>query len=120
MTIEGVRARRNSTIDLRYSDWHRTLPRHCYCTDLDFIEFRNGRIVAFIEAKLHKDRMTDFQEKVFRELEERSGIPCYLVRYNEELTNFQVTRIKDYFVLGEFSESDYREWLSSLGTGGNF
>ena len=109
MTSEGVRARRNSTVDLRYSDWHRTLPRHCYCTDLDFIEFRDGRIVAFIEAKLHKDRMTDFQEKVFRELEERSGIPCYLVRYNEELTNFQVTRIKDYFVLGEFSESDYRE-----------
>jgi len=102
--------------DLRYSQWHRNkLSSDCYCSDLDWIEWRSGKgIVAFIEAKLNRDRVTDFQRKIFLELEERSGIPFYVVRYNKDLTEFMVMRLNDNFT-DVFNEAEYIEWISNLG-----
>jgi len=111
-----VRQERTFERDLRYSQWHRNkLPAKCCCTDLDWIEYRYGKgIVAFIEAKLNKDRVTNFQRDVFQELERLTGVPFYVVRYNEELTEFMVMRLSDNFT-EVFDEAEYIEWMSNLG-----
>jgi len=110
-----VRQERTFTRDLRYSQWHRNrLPAKCCCTDLDWIEYRYGEgIVAFIEAKLNNGRVTEFQRTVFLELEQLTGVPFYVVRYNEELTEFMVMRLNDNFT-DVFDEAEYIEWISNL------
>lgn len=111
-----VRPEHTFNRDLRYSQWHRNrLPSDCYCSDLDWIEWRNGRgIVAFIETKANKGRVSDFQRKIFLELEERLGIPFFVVHYNDDLTEFMVMRLSDNFT-DVFDEAGYIAWLSNLG-----
>jgi len=120
MTV-GVKPRRHDEVDKRYSDWHRArLPHNCYCTDLDYIEWRYEKgkgIVAFIEAKLNNDHVTEFQRDVFQELERLTGVPFFVVRYNEELTEFMVMRLSDNFT-EVFNETEYIAWVSNLGEEG--
>jgi hypothetical protein len=113
--MSGVRPERNYIRDLSYSIWHRTrVPAHCYCTDLDWIEWRADRgIVAFIESKIGTDRVTKFQREVFTELSEKTGIPFYVVRHNRELTEFMVMRLSDNFTW-QFNELEYINWLEAL------
>jgi hypothetical protein len=105
--ITGVR-------DLRYSLWHRTIGPEVYATDLDFIEWRNGRgVVALIEAKQGRGRLSDFQRKVFCELSQRAKIPFYVVRYDETMTRFTVMRLPDNYA-DELSKEEYVDWLKKL------
>ena len=79
--------------DLAYSQWHRTLPDHCYMIDIDSIEWRaNGGVKALIEtakqvALVYKKK---FQLKVLKELAQKIGAKAFLVLYSEELTCFEV------------------------------
>ena len=98
--------------DLRYNNWHRTaLPNWCYCTDVDFLEVRyvNGemKIVAIIETKSGYSRLSDFQESVFEQLSKQSGIPWYVVRHNESMTDFEVNGKR-------MNEGEYITWIKSL------
>lgn len=99
--------------DLRYSGWHREkLPTWCYCTDLDFIEVRGNpdgsiRIVAFIEVKGQTGFLTGFQKKVFDELTKISGVPYYVVKHNDDMTEFVVDETK-------MTEEEYIEWIKKL------
>ena len=63
--------------------------------DIDSVEWREGRgIVAFIEtADIHSTYDRSWQFEVLRELSERTGIPAYFVRHDQECTVFLVRRI---------------------------
>jgi len=97
---------------MTYNDWHRNaLPSWCYCTDVDFLEVRyvNGemKIVAIIETKSGFSRLSDFQESVFEQLSKQSGIPWFLVRHNEAMTDFEVNG-------KQMNEGEYIAWIKSL------
>lgn len=110
--------------DLTYSRWHRTLPNYCYMVDLDAIEWRIERgIVAFIElaksqAIVYKKK---FQLKVIQELAKKSGVPAFLVLYNDELSLFEVY---DLLSAPEWSScnkkvlnrDEYSSFIKNLGT----
>lgn len=88
------------------------MPSDCYCTDLDFIEVRGRpdgklRIAAFIEVKSQTSYLSEFQEKVFGLLKKITGVPFYLVNYNQDLTEFEVDGRK-------MTEKEYVEWMKGL------
>ena len=101
---------------LEYSQWHRRhAPSWCYCTDLDFIEWRSGRgIVAVMEVKRGGACLTGFQLKVLKELSEKLGVPAYLIRHNEDLTEFRVEQLHPEHWTRTMNSHQYREFLASL------
>ena len=110
-----VREERHNRRDLRYSKWHRdNLPNYCYATDLDWIEWRPDKgIVAFVETKIGWDTpITSFQEKVFAELEEKSGVPVFVVNHTEKLDQFKVSRRGRVLRLDEV---EFIEFMKQLG-----
>lgn len=89
-----------------YSRWHRkALPKECYMTDGDWFEQRviGGELksVAYIEtiqvssiAEADKDyALWPSKKSLTSEIEERMGIPAYVVWHNPECTDFLVLRI---------------------------
>jgi len=101
---------------LEYSKFHREhLPRWCYMTDIDAVEWREGRgIVALIEtADIRSKCDRDWQLRVLKELSRRSGIPAYFVRHDRECTIFVVERLDGpgYWVM---NREEYKRFLREL------
>ena len=74
--------------DRGYLNWHRTLARGCYATDIDLVEARyvDGQPVPALltETKLGRERITRFQAGVLRALaapRERE-LPAVTVHYD--------------------------------------
>ncbi|MCK5023410.1 MAG: hypothetical protein KAS04_04520 [Candidatus Aenigmarchaeota archaeon] len=65
------------------------------------------KIVAIIEVKSGYSRLTDFQESVFEQLSKQSGIPWYIVRYNHDMSDFEVNG-------RQMNEGEYVAWIKSL------
>lgn len=93
-----------------YSAWHRkALPRWCYMTDGDWFEQRSreGKLksVAYIETiqlsqveeahKHHAVWASKAKGGLTAEIEERMGVPAYVVWHNPECTDFLVLRIME-------------------------
>lgn len=94
-----VNEERHNSRDLRYSNWHRTLPNFCYAIDFDFVEWRKDRgIVAVLETALRDEKQTlcqqletkKFEIKVLGELSIQTNWKIYIVFHNEQLTTFWI------------------------------
>lgn len=77
---------RTALRSLEFSDYHRKqLPHYCYCSDIDYVEFRTDRgPVALIETKFNEAPLTPFQFEVYRNLGNAANLPSFLVRYRFE------------------------------------
>jgi hypothetical protein len=94
----NIHANQGHGHDEKYSEWRRsTLPdlvkrRDCYCTDIDWLEWRKGKPVAIIECKRAMSKQTGktaiqnlktltngFQIEVLVTCGHKIGIPVYLV-----------------------------------------
>lgn len=114
--------------DIKYSKWRRyNLPRNCYCTDIDFLEWRNGKPKALIETRRaignlktledvikHFIKLNNgFQFEVYAHLSFKLDIPAYVVAiadsepYNDNYNNslFLVYELvipkTNYFIFSE-------------------
>ena len=115
-----VKPERHNNRDLRYSKWHREkLPGFCYATDLDWIEWRPDKgIVAFIEAKIGiSTPISKFQISVFEELEEKTGVPFFIVNHTEDMDLFKVTRKGR---VERLDEAAFIEFMKQLGIRDDF
>ena len=112
--------------DLRYSNWHRTLPDFCYCIDFDFVEWRSGRgIVAIIEVAVRDTNQSlanqldrkQFEAKILYEAARKLNVNAYIVFYNESLSAFWIFipyedgRTSLLKVIGE---QEYEEFIKNL------
>ena len=90
-----------------YSQWHRTLPKWCMMTDGDWFEQRwiNGKItsVAYIETiqigSVENANVEypvwEHKERLCREIEEKMGIPVFVVWHTPDCKDFMVLRITE-------------------------
>lgn len=102
--------------DLTYSAWHRTLSAKCYGMDLDFLEFRNGKIKAVFELKHWRNsEMSDFEKKIIMQVATALKVPAILVKYNFDIEpyQFKLTHLQSGKTK-TMSEFEYREWLENL------
>lgn len=120
-----VREERFNSRDLRYSNWHRTLPDFCYMIDLDCVEWRSNRgIVAFIETALRDPNQTmsdqldnkSFEVKVLHELFNRTDIPTFIVFYSDDLNTFWIFSVDDGKTvwLKTVEKTEYEKWIQTL------
>ncbi|MCX6028306.1 MAG: hypothetical protein NT169_03260 [Chloroflexi bacterium] len=85
LTPTGAKAHQRSDTEWRsqpYSDWHRTLPRWFWMTDVDFIEWRlrNGKLTAVAVM----DFRTDCSEFWVYNLSDRTGWKHFPAQAMEE------------------------------------
>jgi len=90
----GIRIDVRGKRDLAVSEWHRAnLPRWCYVTDVDFLEYRfeKGEIVlkAILEVKeWHVVQPKYIEEnanfKAIRKLCESSSMPLFVIWYDKD------------------------------------
>ena len=111
--------------DLKYSLWHRVSSGHlsdrCKCINIDFLEIRDDKPVAFIEVAETKLKLEEYpfkykyyHAKILSKLTQMSGIPSYIVIHNEDLKRFKV-----YFSLPTdaciiLSDNQYARWVENL------
>ena len=73
-----------------YSLWHRTLKDGTYCTNVDWIEYRRGKIVAILEEKTFGYEISNWQKQIMLDLAKglsllyKREIPVYAVYHNLE------------------------------------
>jgi len=111
--------------DLKYSLWHRVSSGHlsdrCKCINIDFLEIRDDKPVAFIEIaetrlplEVYPFRYKFYHAKTLSKLTQMSRIPSYIVIHNEDLKRFKVyfSLPTDKFII--MSDTQYASWLESL------
>ena len=109
-----------------YSVWHYTLDYNCLCRDIDYTEFRNEEIVAFIETtgKLNSldhlrnslpaiQNRLDLQIRIMRNLSTEFNVPSFIVIHLADLSFFQVYDL-DWNIVLEADQDEYTNWLSNL------
>lgn len=119
-----------------YSSWRRTIGHGCYCSDVDWIEWRlvRGKMVpvALIETTFYDDipawrpklpayraaalsrLKRDGQYHFIMHVAARLEIPAYFVLVRKDLAWFIACRLRDE-VWGEMNEEQYRAWVMGLG-----
>ena len=105
---------------LDYSLWHRKLPSYCKAWNIDFVEVRNGRIVAFMEVAetIYPLELVDLKFKLGHKwlldtLTKLTTIPSYIMFHNPNLTQFKVFNLfKGDVKL--YDEKEYRNFLLAL------
>lgn len=109
-----------------YSVWHYKLDYNCQCRDIDYTEFRDGKIAAFIETtgKLSnlghlqnslpqiKQRL-NLQIKIMSQLSQQFDAPAYIVVHLTDLSYFEVYDLSWNSVL-KGNQAQYSNWLASL------
>lgn len=111
--------------DLKYSLWHRVSSGHlsdsCKCINIDFLEIRNNKPVAFFEIaetrlplEEYPFRYKYYHAKILSSLTKISGIPGYIVIHNSDLKRFKVycELPRDTSVI--LSEQQYVSFLENL------
>jgi len=113
--------------DESYNLWHRTIGDTYYMIDIDSVEWRSQKgIVAFIETALYdvskgyyiSELLTrkEMEILILNELQERAGIPSFLVLHTPNLTTFWVFKIQNAKprFWQTFSQPDYANFIRSL------
>lgn len=109
-----------------YSNWHYTLDYNCLCRDIDYTEFRDGRLSAFIETtgklnsfnhlknslQLIKQRL-DLQIRILNILSKAFEVPSFIVIHLTDLSYFEVYDVSWNMVISG-NQSDYASWLAQL------
>jgi len=116
----GIRIDVRGKRDLAFNDWHRdNLPRWCYVTDVDFLEYRfkKGEIVlkAMLEIKewhvVHPKYIEENANfKAVKKLCELSGLPLFVIWYKKDEKG-NIVRFRLWNVFDEEKE-DAREMAS--------
>ncbi|WP_182037016.1 hypothetical protein [Vibrio diabolicus] len=109
-----------------YSVWHYKLDYNCLCRDIDYTEFRNGQISAFIETtgKLNSlqhlrnsfsaiQARLDLQRRIMSNLSNRFNTPSFIVLHLSDLSYFEVYDLEWNLIL-EANQQDYSQWLRDL------
>jgi len=111
--------------DLKYSLWHRVSSGHlsdrCKAINIDFLEIRDGKPVAFIEIaetklplEAYPFRYKYYHAKILSTLKKMSGIPGYIVIHNDDLKRFKVYFSLPYDNSIIMSDIEYARWLESM------
>jgi len=111
--------------DLKYSQWHRypNLGKRCYAINIDYVEVRNGKIVAFMEIAETStplsqvswwfiDKWKAFHQKVLMELYDKTGVEPFIVVHNATLSQFKVFCLS-WKEERLFSEEEFKTFLET-------
>jgi len=109
--------------ELKYHFWHYNLGPYCFCTDIDFVEYRsfhgNLEIVALFEVKAALSATDSCrlsaQKQILAEISEKLKTPLYVVTFSEDLKQFKVERLDlpEYPVF--MDEEQYVNFVRNLG-----
>jgi hypothetical protein len=117
-TYSGAKAYQRSDTENRlkaYSDWHRTLDRKLYTTDVDFIEWRfvNGILTPvgimevtrvdkgknvddkYLNEIIQRFEQRDMQAKAIRKVAACLNTKAYIVLFREDCSEFWIYFITD-------------------------
>ena len=91
--------------------------RRCCASDVDLVELRNGKVVAFTDVKLNgKDGLTYYEKILYHELATKIA-PVFLVYINKNATEFEVKSYPDDTLIGKYlsREHYFKEFIEKLG-----
>lgn len=134
MPLREITARRPTN----FSWWHRRLPAWCCQADIDVVEVRNGRVVAFLETieiakenfksagewirddpwlhSLHPKEeyaLWDTKKVVLNFLVGTTRVPIYIIYHTPDMSQMHILnfRTKQFLV---YSEEDFSAWIQLL------
>lgn len=109
-----------------YSLWHYRLDHNCQCRDIDFTEFRDGKVRAFIEATGNLKNVShlnnslpkikkrlNVQIKMMSTLSKNFNVPSFIVIHLTDLSFFKVYDL-DWNIILEADQAQYIQWLTDL------
>lgn len=117
-----------------YSDWHRTLSKGLYMTDVDFVEwrFRNGDLVAvgvmevtrvddgkevgdgYLNAIINRFEQRDLQARVARKVAEALDTKAYIILFRQDCTEFWVYNLSDRAGWDYYDSDGMHNFLKAL------
>lgn len=105
---------------LKYSLWHRKLPSFCKAWNIDFVEVRNGKIVAFMEISETNYPLDKVDLKfkkghywLLSKLSQMTNIPSFIIFHNSELSKFKIYDLVNK-KCSTMTEEEYKKWLCNL------
>ena len=109
--------------ELKYHFWHYKLGPYCFCTDVDFVEYRslygNLEIVALFEVKTALSATDSYrlsvQKQILAEISEKLKTPFYNVTFSEDLKQFKVERLDSPEYPVFMDEEKYIDFVRNLG-----
>ncbi len=137
LTPTGAKAHQRTDTEWRsqpYSDWHRTLPRWMWMTDVDFIEWRlrDGKLTAvavievtrvdvgravgpgYLDAIIRRFEERDLQASAARKVAEALGTKAYIVLFRTDCSEFWVYNLSDRHGWKHFPAQEMEEFLAGL------
>jgi len=108
--------------ELKYHFWHYKLGPYCFCTDVDFVEYRsiygNLEVVALFEIKTELSATDSYrlsaQKQILAEISEKLETPLYIVTFSEDLKQFKVERLDSPEYPVFMDEEQYMSFLRNL------
>ncbi len=118
-----------------YSDWHRTLDKSLFMTDVDFIEWRfiNNELTAvgvmevtrvdinkevnqvYLDNIIHRFEVRDFQAKTARLVAEKLGTKAYIILFREDCSEFWTYNLTDKQGWRHYNPEQFEIALRRLG-----
>lgn len=122
---------KKETIGIRpenYSIWHRSLGAEYPALDIDFVEFRKGKIVAFfgvtgilkdeshiVNSKRFIWNRTEVERKILLELSQKVRVPSFFVIHTDDMNLFHVHKIgEDLTKFTRMNQSEYADFIKGL------
>lgn len=109
--------------DLRLNNLHRSFGWDCPVTDIDFLEYDNGKAVAIFECKKENAPTcypSNFSRRALVDLGTRAGIPVFGLRHSMDINWFVITPLnpcaRKYLPTqtGKLSQNQYKAFLYLL------
>jgi len=120
MSLPPVKPERSHWRDLSLNDLHRKWGWNCPATDIDFIEYDDGRAVAVFEYK-HESAAPAYPSaanvRALVDLCTRAGVPVFGVRYANDKTWWRVKPLNRFaakWVPAEPAVMSQREFVTLL------
>ena len=83
--------------------------------DLDFVEVRQGKIIAFTDIKQNHDKITWIEKQCYPQLEEIA--PVLIIEINKELSEYKIYNYKNEENSLTFNKRDfYNDFLPNIET----
>lgn len=119
MPLPTVKPERSGWRDLSLNDRHRKWGWDCPATDLDFIEYDNGRAVAIIEYKNEfaaPAKAASANVQALIDVGRRARLPVFGVRYAHDFAWFKVKPLNSWAAgfLPETKEMTEKEYVALL------
>ena len=115
----SVRPEGTGKRDLTYSTWHRNeLNKYCAAIDIDWVEYRYGKIVCLLEEKSENSPILEHEKRYMVIIGDALDVPVYVFYHNMREGNlppFKFERVD--LRTGQsvmFSEEEWKKWLEQL------